>query len=254
MNLAEPSKQDEFLKANINNMVNNVCFKRYPKFSCFLDDRQRLLAVQQLKKLKYENYMFFGGTQNCERVILGVFPDDMETNTNDFPIVCVKLEYSSRVSISHRDCLGALMGLQIDRSCVGDIIISGQNTYAFVSDTIADFIVINLNKVGKVSVQASLNCDNFLEKTQEYELISGTVSSLRLDCIISLITSKSRSSASQLILSQLVKVNYCDVQSISYAIKPNDVIVIRGKGKFIVGNDIKLTKKNRFYINVNKLV
>lgn len=248
------SKQDEYFLSNITNMVKVALYKKYAKFTDFLDERQQSIAITHLKKLGYKNFYFYGGIDGCDRKMLGVFPLYDEIVNDSFPIEAIELKYSNRVKFSHRDCLGALMALQIDRCCVGDIVIDDEKTIFFVKKEIADFILLNLNKISRANVELDICRDKTIKKKQEYEVIEGTVSSLRLDCIVSLLTSKSRSVSAKLIQSQMIKVNYFDIENISYIVKPNDVIVIRGKGKFIIGSDMKTTKKNRIYVTVNKLL
>lgn len=254
MNNNLTSKQDEYFLSNITNMVKVAEHKKYAKFTDFLDERQQSIAICHLKKLGYESFHFYGGIDNCDRKMLGVFPSYDEIVNDFFPIETIELKYSNRVKLTHRDCLGALMSLQIDRCCIGDIVIDDGKAVFFVKKEIAEFILLNLNKIAKANVELEICRDKTIKKKQEYEVIEGTVSSMRLDCIVSLLTCKSRSASAKLIQSQMVKVNYFDIENISYIVKPNDVIVIRGKGKFIICSDMKTTKKNRIYITVNKLL
>lgn len=248
------TKQDEYFKSNISNIINYVKFRNLPKFSSFLDERQVIIAKEILKSLKCENYKFFGGVNNCDRVILGVFPDGQAVDEDYFPITALKLTYSVKNEISHRDCLGSLMGLQIKRESVGDIIIQDNFAIVFVSDDIADFVTINLCKVGRSNVSISI-CDTFdIVKKQEFKEITGTVSSMRLDCIVALLLCKSRTIAVQTIKANLVKLNYQDIQNVSKIINIDDVITIRGKGKFIVEGPLRKTKKDRCFIKINKLI
>lgn len=253
-NNSELSKKDEYLLSNISNMVDFAYMKNKPQFTDYLDERQQLLAKHRLNKLKFDSYLFYGGTQNCQRAMLGVFPFGEEPSTNSFPIAKIKLEYSEKVELSHRDCLGSLMGLQIERDSIGDIVLTKSFAVIYATYNIASFIQSNLSKIGKANVSVSICEDLDIEITQEYQQIKGTVSSLRLDCVIAMILSKSRGIAVKTIESQLVKVNYFDVSNISHKVNPGDVIVVRGKGKYIVGDNVSVTKKDRFHIIVNKLL
>lgn len=247
-------KQDEYLNSNISNMVNASKYKHCAKFSSFLDERQCEIARQQLKRLGYENYLFYGGYDGARRLMLGTFPPESQADIADFPLNIIEIKFNKKYEISHRDCLGSLMALQIERSCIGDIITQEGKTLFIVENGICDFLLLNLDKIGKLGVTPVIAKNQEIENHQEYEEIVGSVSSLRLDCVVALIISKSRTLASQTIMAGLVKVNYLDVESNSHMIKPNDVVTIRGKGKFIVSDEIKLTKKNRYFIKINKLV
>ncbi|MEG0692446.1 MAG: YlmH/Sll1252 family protein [Oscillospiraceae bacterium] len=253
-NSTDQTKQDEYFKSNIINMIHFARNRNSPKFSAFLDERQQIIAQEILNASKYSNYKFFGGLENCDRVILGVFPERQPMQNDAFPITSLKLTYSDKNEISHRDCLGSLMGLQIKRESIGDIVVLDTCSILFADNDIADFICLNLDKVGRANVKVTIADGVEIEKKQEYQEITGTVSSLRLDCIIALLLNKSRTVATQTIQANLVKVNYQDEQNVSKQISEGDVITIRGKGKFIVEGPIKKTKKDRCFITINKLL
>ena len=252
--LNDQTKQDEYLKSNISNIIHFAKNRNTPKFSTFLDERQQIIAQEILNSLKYHNYKFFGGIENCDRTILGVFPEYQTMETDIFPITALELTYSDKNGISHPDCLGSLMGLQIKRESIGDIIVSDKSAILFVDTDIADFIRFNLDKVGRASVKVAVVDTIDVDKKQEFQQITGTVSSLRLDCIVALLINKSRTIATQTIQSNLVKLNYQDTQNVSKQIVEGDTITIRGKGKFIVMGPIKKTKKDKCYVTINKLV
>ena len=248
-NINEQNKQDEYLKSNIKNMVHFTQNRNSAKFSAFLDERQQMIATEILNSLNCSDYEFFGGTDQCDRVMLGIFP---EHQSRDFPITPLELIYSEKNTISHRDFLGSLMGLQIKRESIGDIIVSDKITILFVDTDIADFITLNLDKVGRANVKVRIAQTIDIENKQTFEEITGTVSSLRIDCVVALLLNKSRTIATQTIQSNLVKVNFQDVQNISKQVSEGDTITIRGKGKFIVVGPMKKTKKDKYYITINK--
>ncbi|MEG2429947.1 MAG: YlmH/Sll1252 family protein, partial [Oscillospiraceae bacterium] len=227
-------KQDDYLKTNILNMINVAQFKFDLKFTAFLDERQCAFATSVLNHQKYKSFAFFGGTNDCDRKMLGVFPMDFSVQNSDFPMTAIKISYSGKNSISHRDCLGSLMGLQINRDCIGDIIIKEDFCIVFVTNEIVDFLLSNLVKIGRANVKTSIydsNNNQCIEKNQKFDIISGTVASMRLDCIVAFSIKKSRTIATEMITKKLVKVNYIDCENLSYTVKINDVIAIRGKGK-----------------------
>lgn len=259
-NKTDVEKQDDYFKKNISNMINAAEYKFALKFTTFLDERQCAFATSVLNHQKYKSFYFFGGNENCDRKMLGVFPIDFSLPNSDFPITAIKISYSNKNVISHRDCLGALMGLQINRDCIGDIIIENDFCIVFAVNDIVDFILNNLFKIGRANVTTSIYEGENIQKNQEFEIIEGTVASMRLDCIVALAVKESRTIATEMITKKLVKVNYIDCENLSYSVKANDVVVIRGKGKFIIcpdnekGQGIRLTKKGRYLVEIKKLV
>ena len=73
---------------------------------------------------------------------------------------------------------------------------------------------------------------------------------MRLDNIVAELARCSRGKANEILEQERVLVNYEIVQKSSKEIKQNDVITIRGKGRFIVKEIIGNTKKGRIIVNV----
>lgn len=226
------------------------------RFSSFLTEQEKCTAIQILNHYKFSNYSFFGGCNDCERVVLGVFVDYLEPNMEEFPIVAIKIIPTDKKNstISHKDYLGALMGLQLKRDAIGDIICYDDYGIVLVKETLADYILTNLDKVGKNRVTLSIINAQNLEHNNKFKDINGTVSSLRIDCVVAFLISKSRSSATDIIKSGIVTINSIVITTTSKLLKNGDVITIRGKGKFILGEDIKSTKKDRLFITVKQFI
>ena len=91
-----------------------------------------------------------------------------------------------------------------------------------------------------------------LSKKNEFEEIKCTVSSARLDGIISTVVPLSREKSSALIKQGLVFVNAFATENVSYTVKSGDKISVRGKGKFIVSEFSGITKKGRLKLTVKK--
>lgn len=251
-NVVELKKQDDYLKSNISNLILAVRGSDRPRFTSFLDERQQVLAHGLLNHYRCENSLLFGGAEECGRKMLGVFPDGMESERGLFPIAVLRVDFWSKepVVLTHRDYLGALMGLQIKREVIGDILTDEMGAFLFVSADIADFVRLNLDEVGRASVKVAQHKGEISIKPQEFDEITGTVSSLRLDCVCALLMKKSRSIASRTIESGLVRVNYLETENVSKQLSGGDVISIRGMGKFILTNEIRSTKKERNLITV----
>ncbi len=247
-------KSDEIFEAKIKNIVNTVKNKNYPKHSLFLDDSQVFKAKEILKQLKCENFLFYGGYDNAQRVMLGVYPDYMSSNEVIFPITAIEFSYPKAYELKHKDFLGALMSLQIKRETLGDIIVSSGKTIVFAQNVISEFILQNLTKVGNVGIKAKISENADIIREENYKQISGSVSSLRIDCILALITHKSRTQNAYLISSHTVFVNYKEVKNQSMLVKPGDIITVRGFGKHILSDEIKRTKKDRYHITLKKFV
>jgi RNA-binding protein YlmH len=154
--------------------------------------------------------------------------------------------------LSHRDFLGALLSLNIKRETIGDILVGDSNAVVFVTNTVAPLILSEITKIGRVGVKVSDSVLDVLPIREEFEDIFGTVSSLRLDSVVSVMTGLSREKASEIILAKRVSLNHFECTSVSKTLKQADVISIRGYGRFILNEASGLTKKGRIKVNIKK--
>ena len=247
------SKQDYLLVNKIADWVSLAEEKYTKKFSFFLDGRQSKIAKQVVNALKFDNYRFFGGYENAQRLLLGVFPPYSEINDSDFPVKGLTFTYRKCDLLTHRDVLGSLMSLNISRECLGDIIISDGRTIVFTVDKILPLILENVHKIGKIGVKAEVGFDlSDVSLEQKFTEISGTAASLRADSLIALAINKSREKASALIKSGGVFIDYEEVFSPSVLMCEGVGFSIRGYGKFILSSVNGLSRKNRLHITIKK--
>ena len=126
------------------------------KFTHFLDPSLRYFLENKTHFDVGINVSFWGGYDGAERQILCATPEWENVSFELFPIKCIKAVPSAFDTLTHRDYLGALMGLGIEREQVGDIIISDGCGYIFCKSDMADYIVLNLDKVGRGGVRAGI--------------------------------------------------------------------------------------------------
>ena len=228
--------------------------KYVSKFSFFMDERQCGLCEQILASIGFKNYMLWGGYDNASRRIVGIFPPYSDADKNDFPIVPITFEYRKEDKLSHRDFLGALMNLGISRECVGDILVSEGRSAAFLKNSIAEDVLQNIRKIGRTGVKVYEGYDESIVPKVNIQEISGTVASLRIDCILSLVLRISREKAAALIKNTGVDINYLTHDSPDFCIGDGDKFSVRGYGKFILISVNGTTKKDRLHITVGKYI
>ena len=103
----------------------------------------------------------------------------------------------------------------------------------------------------KISIQ---EITDIRKKEIKIEEISIIVPSLRLDNIVSDLAKTSRSKAAQIINQERVFVNGQNETKLSKQLKLNDVITIRGKGRFIIKEFTGTTRSGRTVIKIEKYV
>ncbi len=233
------------LLARIKDTVDLVYRTDKPKYLGFLSVEEAAFVKKYLESRNIK-HSFFGGDDSCERTYLGCFPEWLTEPS--FPIKAVTFKYRKIDSLRHRDILGALMSLGLKRETVGDIFIEEGRAVVFLSDEIAEYVLNNISKIGNVGVSS-----NFLkieELPQKEELIdyTATVSSLRLDCVVSVLANCSRNNANSMIESGFVSINSVVSEKNTKIISDGDVISIRRKGKFKIVSSNNKTKKDRIVL------
>lgn len=227
--------------------------KYITKYSFFLDERQQGLCRQALASVKFENYRLWGGFEEAERRVLCTYPEYDVPSNDDFPIRAVTFAYRQADKLGHRDFLGSLMGLGITRSSVGDILVGEGKAAVFVKDTVAGD-VLSITKVGRVGVKASQGLDSTLVVRREFKEITGTVASLRFDCVVALAVRQSREKAAAAIKAGLAEIGHVKVLRPDKEVCVGDVFSVRGQGKFMLKSVDGKSAKDRSHITICKYI
>jgi len=249
-------KDEHILCNRFKDLANTAYHRGICTFTDFLNLNEQGLLLSIKKELPMIQYFTFGGYSEAERKMLCFCGDETITNQEsvDFPITCIKISPQNEKfsdDLSHPDFLGATIHLGIDRCKLGDILINEKEGYLFCSNTIKDFLLDNIIKVKHTNVSTSVTPMIAFDYKPKLKEMSGTVSSIRLDSVLSVAFNTSRSSLTGLIEGGKVFVNSKEVLSNSYTLKENDIISVRGFGRFIYRGTSKMTKKGRYSITIS---
>lgn len=213
---------------------------------------------------EYVDTFYYGGYGDSERQVALFVPkfyciDDIHTflrdNEDENPICIVRLKKDKFTTISHRDYLGAIMGLGLKREMVGDIKVTDEGADVFSLKNSADYICDNLKKSGRGSVTGEiLPTYSFSSSEDKFELCFTTVSSLRLDGVIAAFFNLSRSTAAETVNKGLAYVNSSQCLKVDYTLKEGDKIVLRGKGKTVLTEIKGTSKKGKLKIEYKKYI
>lgn len=199
--------------------------------------------------------MLYGGFPEAQRRILAVFPDYYEDYIiEEFPLECLTFKFRKEDKLTHRDFLGSFMGMRLKREVTGDIIVNEGIAQVFVTEIAAKLILSTVSKIGRTGVKVCDDVPFQLEVKQEFRNISGTVASLRLDCVVSLAAGIGRENAARLIRSDKTEVNHFPVTSVSHELKEGDMLSVRGCGRFVLSGINGTTKKGRIHIILKKYI
>lgn len=208
----------------------------------------KFLSIEEQKQLKGVNYLLSPIEGERKRAYLS----KGEISDVDFNIDVLEISYNKKFyNLSHSQVLGSLMGLGIVRDCIGDIIIDDKILIIVVNE-MSEFIINNLNKIDKASINIKKVDANIIEtlKLDNYIDDNIIVSSMRLDVIACAITKLSRERIKEYINLKNIKVNGVVNTNIDYITKPDDLISIRKFGTTVIKEIVKTTKKNRIVLHV----
>ncbi|RFU68784.1 RNA-binding protein [Bacillus sp. V59.32b] len=226
-----------------------------PKLTDFLDPRAQQIAQTLLGNDEEISLHLFGGNDTVERKRAILCPDYFSPAESDFQIALFEITYPSKfVNIDHRQVLGTLMSLGLKREKYGDILISGEQVQFIAAGEIETYLLNNLEKIGKASVTLKKRAlKDILQSKEEWVEHTFTVSSMRLDTIISTVINLSRQKAQVLISTGKVKMNFKQTENVSIECKEGDTLSIRGFGRCKIMSIEGKTKKDKWRITIGRL-
>ncbi len=174
----------------------------------------------------------------------------------EIPITALSIKGSGFRTLTHRDFMGGILSLGIDRSVIGDIaVLSESEAVVFADNKIVPYLCESLTKIGRDGVKVSASpLPPTFQIPRQYEESVLTVSSPRLDGIVKAITGKSRETAAEMVRNGLVELSYRETTDVSADVNEEDILSIRGYGKYVIGNLLGETKSGRVKILCKKYI
>lgn len=209
--------------------------------SWFLNEEEQAEAM--LKFPPSDQIRYDGGYADARKKKV-IFPRDLEDDFSD--IVCIAAQVDLRFrKIGHRDILGSLMALQIDRHSIGDLFLEDEKSLAviYTDSRMARFLIDNYHSIANLNVSFS-ETDPVIPQRKQEEIIVN-VAALRMDCITAALAHTSRENAKEMIRQGKVMVNHRLLEKTDALCNNNCTISIRGIGRFTYISERGLTRKNR---------
>ncbi|GAM14233.1 RNA-binding protein [Mesobacillus selenatarsenatis] len=221
-----------------------------PKLTDFLDPREQQILSTVIGKHPDVKWELFGGAPGVERKRTLLFPEYLNAKEEDFQVRLFGIDYAKKfVNIEHRQVLGSLMSLGLKRGKFGDILIDGDNVQFFAAEEIADYIRGQLESIGRASIGLSeLPLENAVGIAEEWNEMTTTVSSMRLDTVMSALFNISRQKSQQIIQHGQVKVNWTGIENTAFECGEGDVISARGYGRAKIITIEGKTKKDKYRV------
>ena len=251
------NQEDELQKKRFAELAKRSYQNNMYTFTGFLNVNEQALFFEMEKEVAYAGYSLWGGAENSERRMLRFGSEENFGYSEEFPIACITVKPLMKKfadNVSHRDFLGSLMNLGIERSVLGDILVRDKGAYILCDVNMAAYIAENLSRVKHTSMLCTVSQEmppEIQPQLQQMELIA---SSDRADAVIAKAYQLSRSQSLELFRAKKIFVNGRQYENNSGILKPDDIVSVRGFGKFLYRGMVQETKKGRFKVLIEKYV
>lgn len=231
-------------------MAENVCRTQKFRLSGFLDPFGQEIAETVAANYPNLKVDFEGGYQGAERARAIYVHEDFQGTPGGFELDCIEARWNGQFArLSHRDVLGALMGLGIERDRLGDLLVNTDAVKIICDQKMADYLLQNLTQIGPVGVSCErVELSTIAPREERCKEITATVASLRVDSIAASGFGFSRSRAASDIAADKLKLNWQAVKGASQIVKEGDVLSMRGRGRLEVAEVRGQTKKGRIVV------
>ncbi len=250
------NKEDELFQKRLLDLARQADNRSIVTFTDFMNLNELNIFHSSTSKLSFVKWRLFGGYEFAERQMAALIPDALSYEW-EYPLRCVRIAAQNEKyadTLNHRDYLGAILNLGIERSKIGDILTDGTHAFVFCTAKMADFLCNELTRVKHSQVTLCCVSLQEMDYKPKYELIKGSVASVRLDSLLSLAFGSSRSRLAELIEGGKVFVNGRLVSSNGYKLKEQDIISVRRMGRFRYIGSASQTRKGRLFIEIEKYV
>lgn len=245
--------EDKLLLARIWDKYEQMERRGIPTASAFLSPREQAMAQALLNSAGIRSgYRFDGGFPEAERKRLIFLPDWAEDSDGELAFLHAAF-HGSDSTLTHRDILGSLMGLGITREQIGDILIVPHSADVIAAPQMAEFLLREWSSAGRVRLSVTEITREELTMPQvKITEVSDTVSSMRLDAVVSSAFSISRSKAADLIAAGKVSLDHTPCVKTDKTVAQDSTITARGYGKAVVKDCSRVSKKGRIILVIDR--
>lgn len=224
--------------------------ERYRKvfFTPFLNENE----LDIIKRLPTHCFIYEDGAYDKaerKRVAISFYEEEIE-----IPVIIMHATYDEKfIKLTHRDVLGSLMGLGIEREVIGDILVGDGHIYIVISEEMENYIHYSLTQIKHANVNFE-RTEEIIEIEDKKVYVEATIASMRLDAVVAAITNLSREKSQNLIRGGRVKVNQVVLEECDFLCNNNSTVSIQRYGRFSVEDTKRTTRKGRHVIRIGKYV
>ena len=218
--------------------------------SAFLTPAECYLLETRKLPVGEAKLVFSGGRDDCERKVAFFLPYYLQETDFDIGEIIKAVKIRSYFGKpGHRDYLGAVLGLGIERDRIGDLLLFDDTAYLFCLSSVVSVLLRELEKVGRISVKTEqIALTDVPVSERKTKKITFTVKSLRLDAVTGDLFGVSRTLAAELIREGAVTLNYTICEKVDAPVKEGDTLSVHGKGKGRISQIGGRSRKDRRFV------
>lgn len=247
--------EQKFFKKRILELADRAYSSLIPCFTPFMGLLEQDIFHSAEKEFSHVPHTLFGGAEGCGRVMARFGDKELIGYEAPFPIDCLRAEPLSEKfaeELTHRDILGAIMNLGVDRAAVGDIVMRSEGFYIFCTESISPHIRENLSRAKHTCLRVSRVSE--LPEGEMYKLQRKNINaaSERADCVAAQLLKLGRSETAGLISQGKLFINGRLCEAGGKILKSGDIVSVRGAGRFIFRGVTGTTRKGRLIIAIDR--
>ncbi len=245
------TEEYQFIKKRLLELARKSFSAGIYTFTDFLGLEEQSAFAEIKHDLKGIKYVYFGGAYGTSRVMIRFGDEEALCYAQDFPIKILKAVPKAQKwadKLTHRDILGAIMNLGIERALIGDIVIRENEAFIFVHERIAEFIKSELLRAKHTDLtvsEAESLPEGPLFKTEGHAVQCNTP---RADAVLAKLFSLSREESVGYFKRGLIFIDGKLCTSPSRELKDGEIVSVRTKGRFIYKGVTGLSKKGKMNI------
>ena len=251
--------KDELITARIEDRLSQCRDGYYVTSTGFLDTHEQALAIAASRHAAGVRVIMYGGYDGAERRMLVCVPRELPISDEEaveglLEVFRIKLPAITR-ELSHRDYLGSILGLGIERRLAGDKLVRPDGADVLIVPGIEEFLLNELHRIGPVEVKTeSAPVDELIIPEARFEYVRDSVSSVRLDSVVSSAFRLSRAKAAEAVRRGLVSVDHAECLKPDAAVHEGSSIVLKGKGKAVLEETGGESRKGRIRIVIKRFI
>lgn len=221
----------------------------YPVLLDFLDPREQSIVNSLSGYYPDVKIEFYGGGAPRERMRAMLIPEMLEVSKDDFEVMVLELDYPEKfVNLEHRNILGAIMSVGLDRNLIGDIVIGDSIQFAIAKPYFHIFETELTTIKNAPVILSEVPHAEFMDNVDDGVSETILISSFRLDTVTSDLLKEGRTKSKNRIEKGKVKVNHTVIQNPSFILETGDVVSVRHFGRYKIDEMLHETKKGKYRV------